>query len=332
MATPQDVPRLFLQAVLSRRVLSSDLARIIWRKSIETIQEASETDIDIPDNDKSWVEFLRDVNDSLNDLDLEFRQFRDEEEGRAWFGIVNRKGDDIAQAATNYSAAEIAYFKALVTQIMLAPRKAYSISSTAALREVNFVKGLTKLQAENVLDHFVANRWLNRSRRGRYSLSARTVLELESYLKTEFPDEVINCTVCRDMLTKGYACTTVGCKGRTHLHCLNVARGKCTECKEEWPKSSDVSKAKNPLIPIGEDAVKDNEAFNRVVREEEEDGAEPDVDDDMEGVEKGKGKGKMKKDKQSKLKVRKGKGKGRKTKTAEDSEVEASMSEHSDSD
>lgn len=47
---------------------------------------------------------------------------------------------------------------------MLAPRKAYSISSSAAYKEVNFIKGLTKLQAEDVLDNFVANRWLHRSK------------------------------------------------------------------------------------------------------------------------------------------------------------------------
>lgn len=39
----------------------------------------------------------------------------------------------------------------------------------------------------------------SRHRRGRYSLSARTILELESYLKTEFPDEITHCIGCREV-------------------------------------------------------------------------------------------------------------------------------------
>jgi hypothetical protein len=38
------------------------------------------------------------------------------------------------------------------------------------------------------------------SRRGRYSLSARTLLELQSYLRAEYPDEVLECTICLEVL------------------------------------------------------------------------------------------------------------------------------------
>jgi hypothetical protein len=54
------------------------------------IIEASGSEIDVPDTERGWIEFQKQLNDSLNDLDLEFRHFRDEEEGRAWFGLVRR--------------------------------------------------------------------------------------------------------------------------------------------------------------------------------------------------------------------------------------------------
>ena len=48
---------------------------------------------------------------------------------------------------------------------MLAPREAYSVSSFAALREVNSLKtSMTKNHAENVLGSFVAKGWLLKSR------------------------------------------------------------------------------------------------------------------------------------------------------------------------
>jgi hypothetical protein len=48
---------------------------------------------------------------------------------------------------------------------MLAPNEAYSVSSFAALREVNALKSnMTKAQAEIVLSSFVAKGWLLKSR------------------------------------------------------------------------------------------------------------------------------------------------------------------------
>lgn len=48
---------------------------------------------------------------------------------------------------------------------MLSPNEAYSVSSIAALREVNALKStMTKTQAEIVLGSFVAKGWLLKSR------------------------------------------------------------------------------------------------------------------------------------------------------------------------
>ena len=38
MVSPLDVQRLFLQSVLSRRVLSADLAKVLWKQSIEAVK------------------------------------------------------------------------------------------------------------------------------------------------------------------------------------------------------------------------------------------------------------------------------------------------------
>lgn len=104
---------------------------------------------------------------------------------------------------------------------MLAPRESFSVSSLAALREASAVKpklNMSKTQAEAVLGSFVAKGWLLKSkyvisirvafcdysfsleyRRGRYSLSTRSLLELQSYLKTTYPEEVLECTICLEV-------------------------------------------------------------------------------------------------------------------------------------
>lgn len=91
------------------------------------------------------------------------------------------------------------------------------MSSIAALRELTAAKiTITKAQAEVVLASFVAKGWLLKSksvnrftcknhtlilycRRGRYSLSTRALLELIPYLKSSYPDDILECTICMDV-------------------------------------------------------------------------------------------------------------------------------------
>lgn len=102
---------------------------------------------------------------------------------------------------------------------MLASREAYSVSSLAALREVGSLKSnMTKSQAEAVLGSLVAKGWLLKSklsepprilprclgaetspRRARYSLSTRALLELLPYLKSNYPEECLECTICMEV-------------------------------------------------------------------------------------------------------------------------------------
>jgi non-structural maintenance of chromosomes element 1 len=79
---------------------------------------------------------------------------------------------------------------------------------------------MTKSQGEITLASFVSKGWLLKSkyvlyhsgmrkssklntlfdRRGRYSLSTRALLELLPYLKTTYPDEILECTICMEVI------------------------------------------------------------------------------------------------------------------------------------
>ncbi|KNZ74205.1 Non-structural maintenance of chromosomes element 1 like protein [Termitomyces sp. J132] len=198
-----DVQRVFIQAILSRAIVSRNLAQILWEKSIDAVNAAKpELELRLPTGRDAWDEFVTKINRSLDSLDLEFRHLHDENSGTQMYALVNRKGDEIAQMATEYTAAEIAFFKAIVELIMLAPRHSFSVSSTAALREVSAIRpktNMSKSQAEAVLGSFVAQKWLTKSKRGRYSLSTRSLLELSPYLKTTYPEELIECTICLEV-------------------------------------------------------------------------------------------------------------------------------------
>ncbi|KAF8163230.1 Nse1 non-SMC component of SMC5-6 complex-domain-containing protein [Crassisporium funariophilum] len=267
MVSASDVDRLFLQAVFSRGLLSTTLAQTLWEKSVNAVK-ATDTTLNIPHSKskEAWHEYVAKINRSLDKLEFEFRPLHDETSGREMYALVNRKGDEIAQMATEYTPAEITFFKAIVEQIMLAPREAFSVSSLAALRELNAAKlSMTKSQAEVVLASFVSKGWLMKSKRGRYSLSTRSLLELLPYLKSTFPDEIIECTICMEIMTRGIACYTPNCETRMHNHCFTTYRRRntsCPSCDKEWPAEA---KAK-PLIPVGEDAAQEGGEGRRQTR------------------------------------------------------------------
>ncbi|KAG2367530.1 Nse1 non-SMC component of SMC5-6 complex-domain-containing protein [Suillus spraguei] len=216
MVSANDVQRLFLQGVFSRSILSFKHALVLWEKCIDTVKAVNPTlDIRFSDKREDWDLFVISINNSLNSLDLEFRHLTDEQTGREMYAMVNRKDDEIAQMATDYTPVEIAYFKAVVEQIMLAPHEAYSVSSKFS--QTN----MTKAQAEIVLGSFVAKGWLLKSRRGRYSLSTRTLLELLPYLKSSIPKIIV---------TRGVACSTPNCKARLHYHCCRKYRTRNAKC------------------------------------------------------------------------------------------------------
>ncbi|KAI0079952.1 hypothetical protein K474DRAFT_1682971 [Panus rudis PR-1116 ss-1] len=278
MVSSNDVQKLFLQAVLSRRVITKNLGIKIWEQCVNAVKATDESlEIPFSSSTDSWHVWLTKVNNALNPLNLELARSNIQETGSEVYALVNRQGDEVAQLATDYAPNEIAYFKAVVEQIMLAPNDAYCVSSLAALREVNSLRPvMTKSQGEIVLNSFVAKGWLLKSKKGRYSLSQRTLLELSQYLKNEYPEAILECTVCMDMVTLGVHCNTPNCKGNLHQYCYNAykrTKQTCPTCGNEW----------NPR-PVGEGAYKEGQdkGKRRAQRKDSEEGSEEEAGEDEE--------------------------------------------------
>ncbi|KAF8557236.1 hypothetical protein OG21DRAFT_1505435 [Imleria badia] len=274
-----DVQRLFLQAVFSRGILSFKHAQVLWGKCIDAVKAADPTlGANFDESRQAWDKFVSEINKSLNPLDLEFRHLMDEQTGVEMYAVVNTKDDEIAQMATDYTALEISYFKAVVEQIMLASREAYSVSSLAALREVSSLKSsMTKSQAESVLASLVAKGWLLKSKRARYSLSTRALLELLPYLKSNYPEECLECTICLEIVTRGAGCNTPNCKTKMHYHCFKkhrARRAQCPSCAVDWPQDA------TSLKPVGEAAAKDGQEEGRRTRGKSTTASDEDEDED----------------------------------------------------
>ncbi|KAF5315920.1 hypothetical protein D9611_004625 [Ephemerocybe angulata] len=294
----RDVERLFLQAIFSRGVVSEKVAKLLHKKCVEAVNTAGE--LQLRYDPGQWEGFVTNLNNSLNKLDFEFRSAQDENSGTNWFAMVNRKGDEIAQLATDYTPAEISFLKAVIEQIMFAPNEAFSVSSMAALRETKM--NMTKAQAETLLSTFVAKGWLTKSKRGRYALAVRSTLELLPYLQSNYAEEFLECTICHMFMTRGIACINTRCNIRMHHHCaaryMKLRNGNaCPTCTTAWPSAEE-------LIPVGEEAARGDEEIRRRTRaatqgsDDEEEAEYSGQDEEPSQTQrkgKGKGKGKQKK-------------------------------------
>jgi len=276
-----DVHRLFLQAVLSRRIMPEKVARTLWVKCKEAVASVGDVQIDPSNTDEGWNAFLDKVHQALNPLDLEFRSVLDDNSNTKLFALVNRKGDEVAQLASDYTPAEITFFKAVVEQIILSPKYVYSISSLGALRETASLKqvNVTKAHAETLLASFVARGWLAKSARARYSLAARSLLELGSYLE-KYGDECVDCTICHDKVYKGIMCATPNCKTFLHKSCADTMRRRrnaCPTCQAAWGDGGAGVK------PLGEAAYNGQKEVRRTLAGGDEDDGD-EGDEEMDGT------------------------------------------------
>lgn len=113
MISSQDVDRVFLQAVLSRGIMSGELAKVLWERSIGVVNgnfespthsrpltkarypAANETlNIRFVNNTDAWNEFVGRINRTLDKLDLEFRMLHDESTGREMYALVRSHSID----------------------------------------------------------------------------------------------------------------------------------------------------------------------------------------------------------------------------------------------
>lgn len=108
MVSSLDVQRLFLQSAISHRVLSAELAKVIWKQCVEAVKglvivlthlflthlkagntTAADNTLQINASIATdWGEFLASLNKSLDPLDLELSRIRNEVTGKEMYALV----------------------------------------------------------------------------------------------------------------------------------------------------------------------------------------------------------------------------------------------------
>ncbi|GIJ86859.1 hypothetical protein Asppvi_005757 [Aspergillus pseudoviridinutans] len=275
-----DSNRAFLQAFLARSTMTFEEARPVLAAifSAHEDQPVSPDDVSQEDLDS----YIDAANASISPFDLEIRstlrqlQIDEQVDGSTQaervYALVNTTSDPLMQLATTYSADEIAFIKRVLDAIFdtyntrrseamvvsgiqaMQLAKASSDSSRRATQgatqqnQGGAVQSLTMSQAETVLKQLVEEGWLEKSRKGFYSLSPRGLMELRGWLIATYNendegrrvDKIKFCAACKDIITVGQRCGDRDCSGRLHDMCTrNFFRMRqaeqCPVCKAPWP-------------------------------------------------------------------------------------------------
>jgi hypothetical protein len=184
--------------------------------------------------------YIAAANTAISPFDLEIRSTLHQTNQTRVYALINTNSDPLTQLATTYSADEIAFVKrvldamfetyntrrqeAMVVSSMQAIQLAKpsadgnrrESTQSSALTQGSSGQGLSMSQAERMMKKLVEEGWFEKSSKGFYSLSPRSLIELRAWLVATYNDmdddddpdggaernyKVKMCAACRDIIT-----------------------------------------------------------------------------------------------------------------------------------
>lgn len=178
--------------------------------------------------------YIAAANNAISPYDLEIRSTYHQTSRTRVYALVNSTSDPLSQIATPYSVEEIAFLKRVLDAMFETYNtRRHEIMAITSMQAVRLHKpsaenrretqnasesqgaaaqGISMTQAEKMLKTLVDEGWLEKSRKGFYSLSPRALMELrgwlmETYNDVEDDDEdarTLNiklCYACKEIIT-----------------------------------------------------------------------------------------------------------------------------------
>ena len=181
--------------------------------------------------------FISAANNAISPFDLEIRSTLHQTSRIRTYAIVNLTEDPIIQLATTYSADEIGFLKRVLDAMFETNNtKRHEVMAITSMQAMRLCKppsenrretqngsntqgstgqGVTHMQAESMLKNLVEEGWFERSRKGYYSLTPRTLMELRGWLFETYNDledegdeeeevrtmKIKQCYACKDIIT-----------------------------------------------------------------------------------------------------------------------------------
>ncbi|KAK4518137.1 uncharacterized protein ATC70_001488 [Mucor velutinosus] len=234
MSQFNDSHRLFMQSMLSKKMVTEQEAMHIYAKVCDATSRPADVD---------FSSFVSVLNKELDKLDYSLRLSRNEQNGIMYVIMVNTNQDSATELATQYTAIEMAYIRELFDLIINADDENFGTSSRTALQlGGKMTPKLASRDVQTLLDKLLDDGWIG-LQKGCYFLTTRSIAELQDYFKQLYGERILECIFCLDMVTMGEHCANAQCSVRLHKHCAdsqfnNSADPRCPSCSSRWSREN----------------------------------------------------------------------------------------------
>uniref|UniRef100_A0A0B6ZPW6 Non-structural maintenance of chromosomes element 1 homolog n=2 Tax=Arion vulgaris TaxID=1028688 RepID=A0A0B6ZPW6_9EUPU len=219
--------KMFLQCFLSQGILNAREVKNLLKKC----------DVQV-DSKEEMAKYVQNANASIAFVNLEIKKGIQEEDGASFYCLVNTVETSISRMLSTYSPNELELFKKLIEQIV--ETEDGKIGSLAALSLTEKLdKRMGKEEAQNFLERLEKDKWIKKESDGKISLSVRSIVELDQYLKDMYQEVIKMCYICTKICLLGEICPKCGIK--IHKKCAqtlfdNRTEKKCPDrhCRALW--------------------------------------------------------------------------------------------------
>lgn len=225
-----DAHRLFLQAMMWKRIGDSSEILKIFNQSLEM------SGVPLPEPQQMNVtlyEFVTAINNAIKMINLSIVKCIDEVNGKCFYALISGVDNHISRLSTEYSQAELEYFKRILESIVYSD--VGNISSTSVLNLTHAMdKGINKGDAQETIKKFLRDKWLCQNK-GTLYLSPRCIAELDYFITTNYPDAVAKCHLCQNTVIQAVRCAA--CMVKLHRHCMKKylnEQNSCPSCNRDW--------------------------------------------------------------------------------------------------
>lgn len=184
-------------------------------------------------------DFVNTINTHLQPMFMQIRKGVSEDSGDQCYALVNMAETEITRLSTDYADNELELFRKAIDLIVAS--ESGRASSTDILNSADSMtsKKLKKSETEHLLSRLVHDKWLT-EKQGEYSLSTRCIIEMESYIRTMYPDQVKMCHICHNIALQCQMCDNPACEIKIHAPCVSryfhrQAEPRCPACDHFWP-------------------------------------------------------------------------------------------------
>jgi len=230
MASLETAHKEFLQAIMSHgimvgRVVKEVINDIMRRHGIQSDFATYMTNV------------IAAINKSLEPYNMQIKKCICEVNGTNYYALVNQTEHPLNKLSPYYTPAQLELYKKIVEEIVTSES-----GTVTSLQVLNFEFGeavkFSRKEREETLTKMAEDKWLLQEE-GEISLSARSIYELEVYIREVHKDDAIICPACNALVIRGQRCANDECPVRIHNHCAKKlfkagTQRKCPSCKTAW--------------------------------------------------------------------------------------------------